>query len=315
MAFLDELRGARASDVAWVRALDGALSSNVQRFEPDFAHIAFDRGADPEWVVYADETPPLGLHGVGLLRTEGNQWVPAMLLTNDVAVEATLQRPLPAAAFPGLVELVARIGLEVPPALAVIGIEPPDHGAAAVHGDMYGTLGAIARNSDGGVVALTAGHVARAVDTSVVIDGSISARVAYSNHRYRHAYPETCADVAVLELDQDLVASLNIPHYSRVGRYQELGSLVPYNRSGIGVPAGGLARFAGDRFPVNSTEGCWGDFIMADAISAEGDSGAIVVNSADEVVGQVVGGLTGGFSIVQNISYILSDASVALAFP
>ena len=57
----------------------------------------------------------------------------------------------------------------------------------------------------------------------------------------------------------------------------------------------------------------WGEAMLtAYPISAPGDSGAQVVNDAGEVVGQVVGGYPGVYSVVQDIDYLLKATGAAL---
>jgi hypothetical protein len=57
----------------------------------------------------------------------------------------------------------------------------------------------------------------------------------------------------------------------------------------------------------------WGEAMLtAYAISSPGDSGARVVNGAGEVVGQVVGGYPGVYSVVQDIDYLLKATGAVL---
>ncbi|MGO9355402.1 MAG: hypothetical protein ACLP3C_32915 [Mycobacterium sp.] len=57
----------------------------------------------------------------------------------------------------------------------------------------------------------------------------------------------------------------------------------------------------------------WGEAMLtAYAISAPGDSGAQVLNASGEVVGQVVGGYPGVYSVVQDIDYVLKATGAVL---
>jgi hypothetical protein len=57
----------------------------------------------------------------------------------------------------------------------------------------------------------------------------------------------------------------------------------------------------------------WAEAMLtAYAISAPGDSGAQVLNDAGEVVGQVVGGYPGVYSVVQDIDYLLKATGTVL---
>jgi hypothetical protein len=93
----------------------------------------------------------------------------------------------------------------------------------------------------------------------------------------------------------------------QVGDRHELKTLEAHNRSGTGA-GGQIVRFVGNRFKVSEDQGAWGDFAMADPISVEGDSGALAVAEDGRIAGQVVGGLSGAYSIAQTMSYLLAAA-------
>jgi hypothetical protein len=52
--------------------------------------------------------------------------------------------------------------------------------------------------------------------------------------------------------------------------------------------------------------------ITMQAISAPGDSRAAVVNAAGEVIGHVVGGATGVYSVIHDIDYQLKATGATL---
>jgi hypothetical protein len=60
----------------------------------------------------------------------------------------------------------------------------------------------------------------------------------------------------------------------------------------------------------------WGEAMLTSyPISAPGDSGAMVTNASGEIVGQIVGGYPGVFSVVQDIDYLLTATGTTLQKP
>lgn len=66
-------------------------------------------------------------------------------------------------------------------------------------------------------------------------------------------------------------------------------------------------------FALTTHEGAWKDvFLTSQAVSVKGDSGApVVLDGTDTVVGLVVAG-AGSYSLVQDISYVLSETNTSL---
>jgi hypothetical protein len=70
---------------------------------------------------------------------------------------------------------------------------------------------------------------------------------------------------------------------------------------------------AGNPFVNRPDGGDWGEAALTTyPISAPGDSGAPVFNQANELVGVIVGGYPGVFSVIQDITYQLQEAGASL---
>ena len=309
MPILDELR-LRQSTTEWVRTISRSLATTTTDLATRFETMSLSVGADPA-IVRSDDTPPLGVHAVGVMSHDG-RWQPGILVTKDLAPTATFDSPVRAGELRGLVDLLIEFAGPPPDGVWVVGIQPPDDFAAVVKGDQEGTLGIAVRLPDGSTGALTAGHVAQREGAVVQIGGAGEGVVTYSSHRYLHQSAQIrCADVAVIRFD---TAALDFPGIPRVGAVDQMQHVAAFNRSGLGGAGGQPFRFGGEFFPVKESEGSWGDFMMVDGpISRPGDSGSIAVNEQQEVVGHVVGGKTDAYSIIQRITYQLSEAGVTLA--
>lgn len=310
MPILDEL-GVTLSTTEWVRTLSKSLATTTTDLATSFEMMSVSVGADPFAIVRSDFTPPLGVHAVGVISREG-RWQPGMLVTKALAPTASFDSPVRAGELLGLVDLLIELAGPPPDSVWIVGIEPPDDFAAVVNGDQEGTLGMAVRLPDGSTGALTAGHVAQHVGGVVQIGGAGEGIVTYSSHRYLHQSADIrCADVAVIRFD---IAALDFPAIPRVGAVDQMQHVAAFNRSGLGGARGQPFRFGGERFPVKESEGSWGDFMMVDGpISRPGDSGSVAVNEQQEIVGHVVGGKSGGYSIIQRITYQLSEAGVSFA--
>ncbi len=307
MPILEELLDSETT-TGWIRTVSDSLSEQSAELESRFVTMSADVGADPEFVVYSDATPALGIHSVGVIRHQ-ERWQPGLLVTRALAPDSTFDSPMQAGQIRGLMELLTELGGSPPDETWVVGIRPPDEYAETVNGDQEGTLGVPVRLVNGSPGALTAGHVAQSAGDAVEIGGVGPATVEYSSHRHLHGSSDiACADVAVLSFDE----AAAFPALSGLGSVAQMRRVAAYNRSGVGGATGEPFRFGGERFPVKEGEGSWGDFMMIDGpISLGGDSGSIAVNEESEVIGQVVGGKPGSYSIVQRITYLLEDAGVA----
>jgi hypothetical protein len=156
---------------------------------------------------------------------------------------------------------------------------------------------------------LTAGHIGRVVGARATIDGTDAGRVVYSSHRAKYTYPQTCLDVAAIELhDQNLVA----PAGAAIGQAVQMGLLHALNRSGVGGTDGFPFRGLLPSFAVDEA-GMWRDAgLVCPAISEGGDSGSMVVDDAGRIVGQVVGGDMPSYTVFQDAQELLADASSSL---
>lgn len=313
LSFLDQVDrfiGIDESSVTdWLYEVEAVLRTRPDEVDNYFDRMAREQEADPQ-LLDSRETPPLGVHAVALVQQE-EQWHRALLVAKGLAPDTGLSQPAVAGDFAPLRDLFADLGTAHPDEILVIGIDPPAEQYARVDGDLIGTLGLPVRLRSGSNGALTAGHVARRAESPVSVAG-IQASVAYSNHRALHKADQNCADVAVLELPSGWRDLVNVPAGLTLSDPTDpllLPSVNALNRSKTGDP-GQIVRTAGASFIVNEREGRWGDFIMTDPISINGDSGSLVVAFGNLVIGQIVGGLEGAYSIVQNIHYLLDDADV-----
>ena len=308
MALLDDLLEGDAEARDWVSSLEFALSERPDANAGYFDHYASDMGVDPDVVVRSPRTPPLGVHSVGVIATERG-WQPGMLVMRDLSPESVVGLATPANSYPSLADFLSSVGQVAPERVGVIGIDPPSDQYLSVHGDLWGTLGLPVRFDDGSLGALTAGHVAKHVSVSATVGDGVLGEVIFSDHRGNYYSPQPCADVAAIRLPNDWKNQANWPGQLELGIPGHFRAFEAYNRSGTGA-GGQIVRFAGDTFKVAEEEGAWGNFAMTDPISVEGDSGAIVVAEDGLIAGQVVGGLTGAYSITQVIRYLIEAAHV-----
>lgn len=312
MALLDDLDGVDSNMRAWVSDIERALAFDGQANAGYFDHYAYDLDLDPELSIGSQTTPPLGVHAVGAIATEAG-WVPGMLVMRGLAPGSTLQRASAASSYASLADFLIAMGRIDPGQVGVIEIDPPQSQYATVHGDLWGTLGLPVRFVDGSVGALTAGHVAKKKGNAVTVDDAIAGEVVFSDHRGNYRAPQPCADVAAIRLPYGWQHRVDLPDGLHLGEVHELHTLEALNRSGTGA-GGQIVRFAGDTFKVSEVEGAWGNFAMADPISVEGDSGALVLAEDGGIAGQVAGGLDGAYSIAQMIRYLTSAADVTPDF-
>jgi hypothetical protein len=261
-------------------------------------------------------TPPLGIHGVGLLALDPEQIYPVLVAMPELFGIPELRQPLLVgrigeSPFRGILE---QSGLDIPHETLTIAIPPPEENYAKVQIEGHseaGTLGIPVWLKDGQAGALTAGHVAREVGAVVTINDHIAGEVVYSNHRSKYLHPEAIADVAAILLYDGGAEAHGLPEIAGTGDAAELATVWPYNRSGIGK-TGETIRLIHDRFAVDE-QAAWADVFLVDAaISQGGDSGSIVINNENLVVGQVVGGHPPAYSVVQDINLLLADSDTRL---
>jgi hypothetical protein len=307
MALLDDELGIDPRHRDWVRMVDSAFRSEPETYAAYLDHYAEEMGVEPA-VVTSLATPPLGIHAVGLMATDDG-WQPALLVMQALAPASQLAKPAPAETFPSMFEALARVGNIDPTQFLIVGIDPPEEQYEVVRGDLTGTLGLPVRLSDGSRGALTAGHVTQRVGSLVTLGSGIEAPVVFRDYRARYISGEPCADVASIRLDDDWRTHVNVPRDLVIGDPEDLRTLRPLNRSGTGRE-GRIVRCIGEKFFVREYEGSWGDFILVDPISVEGDSGSLALTSGGRVAGQVVGGRPGAYSIVQDIRYLMWAAQV-----
>lgn len=176
-----------------------------------------------------------------------------------------------------------------------------------------GTFGARIR-SNGVDGFLTAGHAAPNAVPAAVYDshsslvGKITQRMCcdFDSAGLPVAPNSDVPDVAVIELSvPDPVASTANQGVATIrDTVTADGAVTSGQQSELSTVA---MAFAG---PGSAN---WGEAMLtAYAISAPGDSGAQVLNASGEVVGQVVGGYPGVYSVVQDIDYLLKATGAVL---
>jgi hypothetical protein len=176
-----------------------------------------------------------------------------------------------------------------------------------------GTFGARVR-SNGVDSLLTAGHVAPVGGGTPVYDsasnlvGKVALRMCcdFDGAGAAVAPNSDVPDVAVIELSiLDHVTSVTKQGVARIRDIVTAhGSVTSGKRSELSTVA---TAFAG---PGSAN---WGEAMLTQfAISARQDSGAPVVNASGELIGQVVGGYPGVYSVIQDIDYLLNATGAVL---
>ncbi|MCV7423807.1 hypothetical protein H7K45_24945 [Mycobacterium yunnanensis] len=179
-----------------------------------------------------------------------------------------------------------------------------------------GTFGAsISCNGTAGV--LSAGHISALIGNSPVhaytsngaYVGMVSQRMCYEYDQYGQRVTPTMEvpDVCVVDTSDTFSStglSAGIAQIRDVvTSYGAVTSGLSSQLETIGAP------FAGP----DPSFGVWGETMMTmHAISTGGDSGAVVCNADGHVVGQVVGGYPGVYSLIQDIDYLLQATGAVL---
>ncbi len=313
---------ARPDAADWVRFADHQLRSRDSSVldELDLAvSLQVDViGQEQLDRVLARDTPPHGVYGAGLFRIGSElRFVPALFVMPELlgrggseSIEVTYAaRNAPALTF------LSEVGLTPPDDGVVVTLPVPrDIGTKVTCGIRYGTIGTPVWLEDDRKGILTAGHVAQTVGEIATVDGYPIGPVTYTNHRGLHRSPEASADVAAIAVNDDaldIVGNLNL---KEVATARKLDRVRAFNYSGTG-PEGDLVRSIHENFAIDEQTGEWEDVALVDlAISIEGDSGSVVVDSHGALVGQIVGGHPPTFSLVQNIDLLLSDSGTRVRF-
>jgi hypothetical protein len=171
-----------------------------------------------------------------------------------------------------------------------------------------GTFGSKITTAGGGLGITTAGHVgskgATVSDASGTTIGTVTESFDFNNPQAVGA--ADTADIAAIDYYAGVtegagpVASPGAPVAAQIW-----DTLTSYGAVSWGLSAAVLS--AGAPFASPNPAGAnWGQAILtAYAISARGDSGAPVYNQYSQLVGHVVGGYPGIYSVVQDASYQL----------
>ncbi|MGW4652054.1 trypsin-like peptidase domain-containing protein [Kitasatospora sp. NPDC004289] len=211
-------------------------------------------------------------------------------------------------------DIMRRTGVVV----SVIAVPPPVHQVApsdiAHCGEGPGTFGVRVTTPQGTRGLLTAGHAAptagvAAYDTNAQRLGSVGA----TKHCAIVLARQETADVALIELDAATPDTQRAtPPISVIGTGHKWDQVTAFGAVTSGQWAALLTAghpFAG---PDGPGGGDWGQTMMtAYAISAPGDSGAPVYNQQNELIGHVVGGYPGVYSVIQDANYQLTEVGAS----
>jgi hypothetical protein len=320
MTFLDQVvvDGSTERAAAWARGT-GAQLRTLSRDRSAIDVVFSIAATDPKVfsqqdldLLLAPYTPPLGIYGTGLYFN-GETWVPALFVMPELVEGARTDAIEVVHARSGVpaVTVLRRLGVSPPPDGFVVTLPlPVEELGIGVDCDVPGTLGIPVWLEDGHKGVLTAGHVGRPVGAEATVDGRPIGHVTYTNHRKLHRSPEASADVAVIDLSADGVRIVETPPYVRTGVAVKLGRARAVSRSNTN-PGGDLVRAVHETVAIDE-DGEWADVAMVDeGISVRGDSGSAVINDANEVIGQIVGGHPPTYSFVQNAELLLSDSKTS----
>jgi hypothetical protein len=280
-----------------------------------------------------DVTSPAVL-GVGLSPIRRNETVaPAVLVRIGAPTIVQLWGSSDAPDFPGphppdngwLREVLDDLGsvraliaesVDVSPSLLnLIGLPAPHEQAGpgdSVHCGKLATLGARVQSASGARGILTAGHAAPR--GAVVYDAEASpiGRVADSVSCATAAVPprQPTPDVAIIEMTAEDSPG-TAPAFAGLGIAGVWDEVTAYARTSAETST---LQCTGITFAGPSPEQASFGNVMQTAygISQEGDSGAPVLNQNGEIVGHVVAGYPGVYSIVQDVNYQLQHFNASL---
>lgn len=196
--------------------------------------------------------------------------------------------------------------VDLPEPLIVVPLIPPIPfrkrvpGTGLLVGDRHGTAGNYAEwNGQQGF--LTAGHVAPMLHAPVRDrGGNRLGLVAETLHRHNTPPAPGCPDVAFIKTP-------SIPPSVRPAAVR-----APIEGEGLRLigqkgPATTWVQGIAQVLRVRRTEPAWGEVILTgDPVAVPGDSGGAVYGTDVALVGHIVGGAPGAYSVVQDIQYQLN---------
>jgi hypothetical protein len=288
--------------------------------------------------VLGESTPPAGIYGVGatvsghfpsepqptwiMIDPSGRHrpqlaiFVIPQLLGRSASDKDVASTPIQNTR---LGPLVSKFTGDVPGELRVVSLPIPyEQNATAMAGSdlvcngVTGTCGVGVRTSIGHASILTAGHVGRPLGSSVFASNSKIGSVVFTDSLSQHSPTDTVADVAVVELEHNVVAtnSRRVPGQAQA---KQLDNVVADHLQG---PQQAWIRNVVTSFALTQNMGLWGEAFLTDrAISYSGHSGAPVYlnDGSHRIVGHIVAGAPPAYTLIQDISYILQYANVTLA--
>lgn len=294
--------------------LDAAVVGYQQQASTDFGYVDelefqaryLDIARDPH-------TAPGGLYGYGLWFGGGATAVPSVFVQPGLA---------PAGGAPIGASPFARVArqFEWPARVLAVALPPPQFQSTALRqsvapntkvtvGSQRATLGLPVSTDSCPTGYTTAGHAAPTTpvtvrDTAGDKVGDINVAINLDNG----PVDQSTADVALVELADDCPEQL-----ASVSLWLDAARVID-NVSILGLSsAASYVRGLSPALAFQPGIAQWGEVaITADAISSQGDSGSLVVRSDGAVLGQIVAGYPGVYSLVQDIEYCLKALGAQL---
>lgn len=184
---------------------------------------------------------------------------------------------------------------------------PLGPGTFGVHVDRSGTKGVL---TAGHVCPLLKGQPVRAYEPSGVEVGIVTQRMCYQYDTNGNKIPAgtDVADVAFIQLSDQ-----SEPAHSLTAAPAKEWDVVTAHGSVTSGLSSHLQAVGCSMASVSPDCGNWGEAMLTQhAISAGGDSGAAVLNRSGQVVGQVVAGYPGVYTVIQDIEYLLRATGAVL---
>jgi hypothetical protein len=199
--------------------------------------------------------------------------------------------------------------IELPPAIPFVGPGERAHCAG-----MVGSFGSRVTSTAGARSIMTSGHGVPSIAGAPAYDdaATLIGLVSSSDCPLGGVPGQDYADVAVVDLQPSVPdTSLPTPGGVTVGVarvWDDVTSNGPITSARSPLLTVG-APFAGPQ----RSDGNWGEAMLtARAISAPGDSGAPVYNAAGELIGHVVAGYPGVYTVVQDVTFQLKAVDAAI---
>ncbi|MFD4644817.1 trypsin-like serine protease [Streptomyces sp. NPDC058441] len=270
----------------------------------------------PGWPDSVSETHAGKIIGYGMTPLAG-QIHPALLVEIDLnEVRVKLPGVNVTDQSDEVMRDLAAVQAELPGDVAIIGLPRPEEQALigdAMHcGAGLATCGAPVVTKEG-VGFITAGHAAPFVGAAAFdVGANLIGYVSFTNS-CRSVNPwEATADVAVVEFENDDYRQQYAASDVALGTATETDVVTAEGAITRGMSSHLLTVGAKILGP-SEAGGNWDEaMITIRDISAKGDSGAAVFNQRQELIGHIVGGRRGAYSVAQDITYQLSFCGLSV---